>query len=163
MQAVTLIQSSPVVVHYTGTATAQSLPMLLFFSVMLIVRAETVSTTSLIDCPDRPSCVSSCADDPRRRIEPLSYSEAPAKAMAVLAQIIRDLPRATVTQQTERHLRAIFTSRIFGFKDDVELVIRDGSVIDVRSMSRKGYYDFGVNRARVEHIRQLFERSGNGA
>jgi len=53
---------------------------------------------------------------------------------------------------------ALFTSRVLGFVDDVEFYC-DGLVIQVRSASRLGYSDLGVNRKRVEEIRRAFAAS----
>ena len=52
-------------------------------------------------------------------------------------------------------LHAEFRSRIFRFVDDVDLQL-DGRVVQIRSASRTGYSDLGVNRKRVEAIRQAF-------
>ena len=56
------------------------------------------------------------------------------------------------------YIRAEFRSRIFQFVDDVEFLFENqGNVIHVKSASRTGYSDFGVNRKRVEKIRAAFE------
>jgi len=47
-------------------------------------------------------------------------------------------------------------SNIFKFVDDVE-IRRDGNVCQIRSGSRVGYSDFGVNRKRVETIRRAVQ------
>ena len=47
-----------------------------------------------------------------------------------------------------------------GFIDDVEFFVnKDKGVIDVRSASRLGESDLGVNRERIESIRQALEQS----
>ncbi len=56
---------------------------------------------------------------------------------------------------------AEFRSALFGFADDVEFHFDPPGVIQVRSASRIGYSDFGVNRKRVEAIRTRFAASGN--
>ena len=104
-----------------------------------------------------PSCVSSVASDDRRRVEALIYTGEAAQALDRLASIVEGLPGGAVTTRTDRSIQATVTSRVFGFVDDVDFVIRDHRHIDVRSMSRRGYYDFGVNRARVEDIRKKFK------
>ena len=53
-------------------------------------------------------------------------------------------------------MHAEFTSAVFGFVDDVEFQFDPSGFIQIRSASRTGYYDFGVNRERVETIRQRF-------
>ncbi|MCA8941395.1 MAG: DUF1499 domain-containing protein, partial [Planctomycetes bacterium] len=49
------------------------------------------------------------------------------------------------------------TTAVWRFVDDLELLLDDErSVIDVRSASRVGEFDFGANRGRVETLRSLF-------
>ena len=57
-----------------------------------------------------------------------------------------------VTNSQKGYLSAEFTSGIFKFVDDVEVRL-DGDKVQIRSASRVGYSDRGVNRARVENIR----------
>jgi uncharacterized protein (DUF1499 family) len=46
-----------------------------------------------------------------------------------------------------------------GFVDDVEfLADRASGVVHVRSASRLGRRDFGVNRARIEELRAILEK-----
>lgn len=59
----------------------------------------------------------------------------------------------TITSRSDSYLSATYMSSIFKFVDDVE-VRQDGEVCQIRSGSRVGYSDRGVNRKRVEIIRQ---------
>ena len=59
------------------------------------------------------------------------------------------------------YLHAVFTTPRMRYRDDLELLVRDNGVIDVRSISRFGYRDFGVNRDRVEQLRNLFQSGFN--
>lgn len=59
----------------------------------------------------------------------------------------------TITSRSDEYLSATYMSRLFKFVDDVE-VRQDGNVCQIRSGSRVGYSDRGVNRRRVEMIRQ---------
>ena len=52
------------------------------------------------------------------------------------------------------YLRIECTSKIMRFVDDLELKI-EGDQLIVRSESRVGYSDFGVNRKRAEQLRSL--------
>jgi uncharacterized protein (DUF1499 family) len=62
---------------------------------------------------------------------------------------------------TADYLHAQSQSLLFGFVDDIELQLRaDEQLIAVRSASRIGYYDWGVNRRRVERIRELLRAHG---
>ena len=126
---------------------------------MAIINLNAMTNLDHLDCPDRPSCVSSLANDPRRRIGALSCTGPPSQALDRLAKIVEVFPGGAVRGRTDRSLSATFTSRVFGFVDDVDFVIRTSTHIDVRSMSRTGYYDFGVNRARIERIRREFSSS----
>jgi uncharacterized protein (DUF1499 family) len=72
----------------------------------------------------------------------------------VLVDLIASQQRAKIVAKEANYVRAEFRSAIFRFVDDVEFLFsEDQPVIDVRSASRMGYYDFGVNRRRIEDIR----------
>ena len=74
-----------------------------------------------------------------------------------LRRTIRAAGNATFVEETETYWHVEFRSRIFRFVDDVELLFdRENRVIHMRSASRVGYSDFGVNRKRIEKIRELF-------
>jgi uncharacterized protein (DUF1499 family) len=67
------------------------------------------------------------------------------------------MKRVEIIENRDNYLHAEFTSLIFRFVDDVEFLIdAPNGVIQVRSASRKGYSDMGVNRRRVEEIRKQF-------
>ena len=114
----------------------------------------------LAPCGNRPNCVCSRVDaEARHRVEPFAVSGDAAGAFGRLKSLLAGMPRTVVITATDDYLHAVFRTRL-GFADDVEcrLCHADG-VIHVRSASRLGYYDFGVNRARVETLRQQL-RSG---
>lgn len=70
-----------------------------------------------------------------------------------LLSLLAQTPRVTMVTQDEHYLRAEFTSQVMRFVDDVEFLIGPQAV-EVRSASRLGHADLGVNRARIEHLRQ---------
>lgn len=108
----------------------------------------------LAACPSSPNCVSSQSQDAEHQIEALQYEGTPAEAIAQLKTTIEALPRTTIIQTTDNYLYAEFTSALMGFVDDVEFYINpDQPVIEVRSASRLGESDLGVNRQRIEAIR----------
>ena len=111
----------------------------------------------LAPCPDRPNCVSSLAQDEDHRVEPLRLDGTPDEALARLREIIAAMPGATVDEVGEGRLKARFRSRVFGFVDDLEMAVDAAAgMIHVRSASRIGYSDLGVNRRRVEEIRKRY-------
>lgn len=109
-------------------------------------------------CPSAPNCVSSESPDESHRVEPLAFEGPPAAAMARLTEAIAAMPRAKVLRANEREIQADFTSLVFRFVDGVQcrMDARAG-VIQIRSASHAGYYDFGANGRRVEAIREAFE------
>ncbi|MFN8642361.1 MAG: DUF1499 domain-containing protein [Candidatus Binatia bacterium] len=109
-------------------------------------------------CPPSPNCVSSLAPDPEHRVAPLRYHGDPAAALRRLRDVIAAMPRARIVHAGGGALQAELTSRVFRFVDDVDCVVDPAAgVIQIRSASRVGYSDLGVNRARVEAIRAAFE------
>jgi len=108
----------------------------------------------LAPCPSSPNCVSSLADDDTHRIAPLPLSGAAASAIGRIEGIVRSLPRSSVILATENYLHAEFRSAVFRFVDDVEFLVDESAgVIQIRSASRVGTSDLGVNRKRIEAIR----------
>jgi uncharacterized protein (DUF1499 family) len=112
----------------------------------------------LAPCPDSPNCVSSQSGDEGHAVAPLRYEGTAEAAMRELAEVIRGMRGARIRTIRERYIHAEFTSFLFRFVDDVEFLLEDGSkTIHVRSASRVGYSDLGVNRRRVEAIRSRFD------
>jgi uncharacterized protein (DUF1499 family) len=71
------------------------------------------------------------------------------------------LPRSQIITVTDDYVHAECRSAVFGFVDDLELHLRLGqNSIAVRSASRLGHGDFGVNRKRVESLRTLLTERG---
>ncbi|MEM1152994.1 MAG: DUF1499 domain-containing protein [Pseudomonadota bacterium] len=102
----------------------------------------------LAPCPSSPNCVSSEAGTPEdKRVDPL-----PADSWTKLPAMIESMG-GTVTQQSDSYIAAQFTSDTFGFVDDVEFQ-RTPDAVEVRSGSRVGYSDAGVNRDRINAMRE---------
>ncbi len=106
-------------------------------------------------CPTSPNCVSSQAEAADQQVEPLRYQGA-AAARAKLLTVLNGMARVKIVQSDPDRITAEFRSALFGFVDDVVFQFGPSGAIQVRSASRSGYYDFGVNRERVETIRARF-------
>lgn len=116
-----------------------------------------VSVGQLIPCPKTANCVSSQSVDSTHNIKPLTYNSSAQEAFANLKAAIATFDRAKIIQETDNYIYAEFTLPILGFVDDVEFVVDEqAKVINVRSASRLGESDLGVNRQRVENIRTKF-------
>lgn len=109
----------------------------------------------LAPCRRTPNCVCSQGDtsDREHHIGPLAFEG----SMEELKDIVASMPGASVIRWDEKYLYAEFRTRFLRFVDDFEL-LRDGDIlVQVRSASRLGRRDFGVNRKRVEKLRQLIQ------
>jgi uncharacterized protein (DUF1499 family) len=103
-----------------------------------------------------PNCVSSQADagDAEHYIAPLPWKGGTLEAMAAVRKAVEGMRGATVIRHEGNYLYAEYRTPLMKFVDDVELAFDEKSgVIHVRSASRLGRRDFGVNRARVESLR----------
>lgn len=103
-----------------------------------------------------PNSVSSQADpaDAEHYIAPIPFKGDAAAALAALRKAIESMDGGTVIRQEGNYLYAEFRTRIMRFVDDLEFLFDEkAGVLHVRSASRLGRRDFGVNRARVEAIR----------
>jgi len=109
-------------------------------------------------CPGTPNCVSSESSNPAEKIEPFTIKGSPEQAWSALKTIITEQGGIVHTEEKE-YLWSTFTIPLFGFIDDVEfrLSAKEG-VIHVRSASRLGFSDLGVNRGRVEQLRTVFQK-----
>jgi uncharacterized protein (DUF1499 family) len=119
------------------------------------------SASGLKACPDRPNCVSSDAIDEQHGIAPLTYTIPAEKAWQLLVKQVVQLPRTKIVAQRPDYLHAECRSAVFGFIDDLEFRLLAGQgEIAVRSAARSGYYDFGVNRRRIEDLRTALGNAG---
>ena len=110
-------------------------------------------------CPASPNCVSTEASDARHAVAPfvlLRDDAWPEIRAAVLA-----LSRTKVVEQSENSLRAECRSALVGFIDDLTVELRIAQhTLALRSAARTGYYDFGVNRRRIEQLRDALRARG---
>jgi len=108
-----------------------------------------VKDGKLAACPGSPNCVNSQSSETTSKIDPL-----PPVAIADLRKVVESMEGTKIIEETENYLYAEFQTKLMGFVDDVEFYLdRDANVIHVRSASRLGKSDLGVNRKRVEAIR----------
>jgi uncharacterized protein (DUF1499 family) len=114
-------------------------------------------TPALPPCPSTPNCVATTAADRRHAIEPIRYEGSADGALRRLLEILRAMPRTTITSSDARSVRAEFRTRLLRFVDDALFVIDEPTrTIHFRSASRVGRSDLGVNRRRMEGIRTAF-------
>ena len=120
-----------------------------------------IENGKLMQCPSTPNCVNSQAKDKKHFIEPILSTGSPLEAKKHILKILNDLKRCKIKVVEDNYIRAEFTSKVFRFVDDVEFYFPDTkskeTIIHVRSASRVGHSDFGVNRKRIEQIRSKYK------
>ena len=120
-----------------------------------------VSDAGLAPCPSSRNCVSSDAPDGPHRVQAFALSASPDYSWQVIREEVASLPRTTVVKATANYLHAQCASALFGFVDDLELHLRESdNIVAIRSASRVGYSDLGVNRRRVEGLREALRARG---
>lgn len=120
-----------------------------------------VNNGKLAACPNSPNCVSSQSpsSDETHFIQPLKYSSTTEKALADLKNVIESEDRTKIINESSDYLYAEFKSALMGYVDDVEFYLDSSTnTIHVRSASRLGQSDLGVNRKRIETIRTKFNQ-----
>jgi uncharacterized protein (DUF1499 family) len=115
-----------------------------------------VKNGRLVPCPRSPNCVASQGDpgDATHYIAPIAFKGDAGAAWRALRETVAASERVKIVDERDRYLRAEFATKVIGFVDDVEFLLdAPARMIHVRSASRLGYRDFGVNRARIEALR----------
>ena len=113
---------------------------------------------SLAPCPATPNCVHTGHRHPdgtaglyaRRAI-------GQSQLMPQIRSVVESMPRTRVITAQEGYLHAEVRSRIFRFVDDLEILVMPDRELVVRSASRVGRGDLGVNAERVEELRRLLD------
>lgn len=116
-----------------------------------------INNGQLLECPQSPNCVNSQAKDNEHFIQPILFAGTSEEAQTHLLKILGEWKNSKITEIQHNYIRAEFVSKVFRFVDDVEFYFPETEekevVIHVRSASRVGHSDFGVNRKRIEEIR----------
>ncbi len=126
-------------------------------------RPDTLGVTDsrLAACPPTPNCVCSDDRDSGHRIEPYGLATDPKAAWNALQDVLSSTTRIRIVTQTADYIHAEATSLVFRFVDDAEFHLRsEEGIIAVRSASRLGSSDFGVNRRRIERLRDHLIEAG---
>ncbi|EPX4127629.1 MULTISPECIES: DUF1499 domain-containing protein [Vibrio] len=111
----------------------------------------TMTDRSQSPCGDKPNCVST--QDTREKYNLTPFILVDSANIDAIEQVALELPGAKTAVKESNYLRIECTSKIMRFVDDLELKIAGDQLI-VRSESRVGYSDFGVNRKRADQLRE---------
>jgi len=116
-------------------------------------------TGQFAPCPQKPNCVSSQESGKQHGIDPLPFAGDLANSKARILEIVTAMPRSQVEADEPDYLHVTFRSRIFRFVDDVEFYFdEDSEIIHFRVAARTGYSDMGINRKRMDAIRQALAK-----
>lgn len=103
-------------------------------------------------CSSKPNCVSTQELRSDYQVAPFELISE-STTINDIEQVALTLKRTKTVNKTEDRLHLESTSLVFRFVDDLHIV-KQGSQLQVRSKSRVGYSDFGVNKNRVEALRE---------
>ena len=134
---------------------------LIFMTFGISTNSYATELKNLPLCPSSPNCVSSQAADKEHFIAPFKIVGAINVASIALQNALLSQKRVIITEETANTLHAEATSLIFRFVDDVDVILdSEARLFHIRSASRMGYGDFGVNRKRVESVRSQLQAAG---
>jgi len=127
--------------------------------------SKAIEATGLVEgilskCPNKHNCVcSEHKDDASHYIDPIIIPQnITLDTFSLLKNTIQEMG-GTIQIESDNYLAATFTSAIFKFVDDLEIRIDSTQkVIHIRSASRVGYSDMGVNKKRTELLKKLFNK-----
>ncbi|KAF7825998.1 uncharacterized protein G2W53_017162 [Senna tora] len=126
-------------------------------------------------CPATKNCVSTSENitdlihyappwtyNPEGRKKPVSREEAMEELIDVIESTTPDKFTPKIVERKEDYVLVEYQYPIFGFVDDVEFWFRPGknSIVEYRSASRLGNFDFDANRKRIKALRQELEKRG---
>jgi len=104
-------------------------------------------------CPPTPNCVTTESNDTVRAVSVIPFADSPDMAQARARKALLSESRTQIVVERPGYLHAESRSLIFRFVDDVQIVVDSNSnVFRMRSASRVGHSDFGVNRKRLQRI-----------
>jgi uncharacterized protein (DUF1499 family) len=115
----------------------------------------------LAKCPDKPNCV--CTEfevDTPHYVKPLLFSQSDSLDVLPRLKFIIQEMGGSVQAEDSRYLAATFTSSFFRFVDDLEIRVDvEQKIIHLRSASRVGRSDRGVNKKRLEQLKSLYHKN----
>jgi uncharacterized protein (DUF1499 family) len=135
-------------------------PLVFIIMTLITGQANADGAKKLPLCPNSPNCVSSQASDNAHFIAPFKIKVSPEEAWTALKQALISQGRIVIIDAVEDTLHAEATSLVFRFVDDVNVILdAESGLMHIRSASRVGYGDFGVNRRRMETLRLQLQKA----
>ena len=132
-----------------------------FVLVFLSLLSRKPAVTGVLDgklrpCPARPNCVCSEYAEEPSFVQPFRFTAPPEEAWQRMRELLQK-QGGRIEEERVDYLRFTFATKVFRFVDDLELRIDErNGLIHMRSASRVGFSDMGLNRKRVENLRAAF-------
>jgi uncharacterized protein (DUF1499 family) len=116
-----------------------------------------IKPTQLASCPYTPNCINSQQQGFHHTAPFVMKNPSETNWNSIVAIIIAT-PGTTIVDNTQGYLHVEVSSLIFRFTDDFEILLaKNGKTIDIRSASRFGFSDIGVNARRIETLRNILK------
>jgi len=120
-----------------------------------------VVNSQLAPCPDTPNCVSSDSLDESHYVPAFKLEASSELVWSEIKLYIDSQSNMEIVRELKDYLYVESTSTLMRFVDDVELHLREqDGIIAVRSASRYGKSDFGVNKERIDDLYLYLSEKG---
>ncbi len=130
-------------------------------------RSVGITDGALSEVPRSPNGVSSQTDVTGKRVDPLPFQGSVEETRQALLAAAESFGTYRLKTDEGTYLHLVFITPVMRFRDDVEFLLdEEAQVVHLRSASRVGHSDMGLNRRRYEAIRQHYlggeDRPGTG-
>ncbi len=115
------------------------------------------NSKQLDDCPESPNCQCSQATRSAQQVAPFDYSLNRDEVIAKLESVIAQQAGVEIKKSDSDYLWATYKTKLMGYLDDVEFLLDNEGVLQVRSASRLGKSDLGANKKRIDALRALLD------
>ncbi|WP_162356312.1 DUF1499 domain-containing protein [Metabacillus mangrovi] len=113
---------------------------------------------------NKKNCVSSFNSEPSQYVEPIPYHSDEKTAVQLMESVLLDLNGTEIEEKDPAYIRCICKTAFLKFKDDVEIWFdAENKKVHIKSSSRMGKYDFGVNKKRAKHVLKAFQEKEKAA
>lgn len=113
------------------------------------------------NCPDKPNCISSFSKkDSAHYIDPIDVKEPKDIVIKKILNIIKLTKNSKIIKNQNDYIHMEVSSDIFKFVDDVEFFFGVSGKIHMKSKSRVGHSDLGVNKKRLGEFVFKYHQSG---
>jgi uncharacterized protein (DUF1499 family) len=112
---------------------------------------------TLSEVPNSPNAVSSLTEDKEKFVEPFKFKENVNQTKSAIRSALEDYGNIEIKEETQYYIHAVSTTKIMRYHDDIEFLFDEkNSLVHIRSASRLGHSDMGLNKQRYEKLVELY-------